>query len=181
MPRNYNIIYSQLVEDKNDIVGHIAYALYKADKVEFIENFKKENAGKEPIEVELKPFHDISRIQGNLARYKLEAISIIRTFTADIIDDMTGNIRSDIITNQKVIFLEAIEPLKPHSKGKLYFHGTMQSLLGAFAFTCIIALIVLIISISKKEHTVTIGGDNPISIKETTISTSNTTKTILPE
>ena len=26
MSRNYNYIYSQLVEDKADIIGHIAYA-----------------------------------------------------------------------------------------------------------------------------------------------------------
>ena len=29
MPRKYNYIYKQLVEDRGDIIGHIAYALYK--------------------------------------------------------------------------------------------------------------------------------------------------------
>lgn len=42
MARNYNYIYSQLVEDRKDIVGHIAYALYKEDKIAFIGRYKEE-------------------------------------------------------------------------------------------------------------------------------------------
>ena len=44
MSRKYNFIYSKLVDDKDDIVGHIAYSLYKNEKIEFIEAFKKENS-----------------------------------------------------------------------------------------------------------------------------------------
>lgn len=41
MPRKYNYIYKQLVEDRGDIIGHIAYALYKEDKSNTLINLKK--------------------------------------------------------------------------------------------------------------------------------------------
>ena len=36
MPRKYNFIYSRIVEGKGDIIGYIAYALYKDAKIEYI-------------------------------------------------------------------------------------------------------------------------------------------------
>lgn len=41
MQRNYNFIYSKLVESENDLIGHIAYSLYKQQKIQHIEDFKK--------------------------------------------------------------------------------------------------------------------------------------------
>ena len=69
--RSYNYIYSKLVSDETDIFGHIAYALYKADKVEFIEKLK--NEGKEVTEEDLQPFHQISCLETTLERYKVQA------------------------------------------------------------------------------------------------------------
>lgn len=59
MARNYNYIYSQLVEDRKDIVGHVAYALYKEDKIAFIGRYKEEHGGEEPTEEDLQPFNVI--------------------------------------------------------------------------------------------------------------------------
>ena len=50
MPRKYNYIYKLLVEDRGDIIGHIAYALYKEDKIEYINKFKEEHNNNEPTE-----------------------------------------------------------------------------------------------------------------------------------
>ena len=58
MARRYNFIYKQLVEKESDILGNIAYSLYKADKIKFIEDFKAKNGGKEPTEADFQPFHD---------------------------------------------------------------------------------------------------------------------------
>ena len=65
MSRKYNHIYSRLVESKGDIIGHIAYALYKDDKIVYISHFKEEHNGKEPDEDDLKPFNDISSTDMN--------------------------------------------------------------------------------------------------------------------
>ena len=86
MPRNYNYIYSQLVEDRADIIGHIAYALYKEDKIEFISKFKDENGGVEPTEEDLKPFNTISSTQSSLDKYKFIASCILQSFLSNSFD-----------------------------------------------------------------------------------------------
>ena len=41
MARKYNYLFSSLVKDKSDIQGHIAYAIYKFDKISYLDKFKK--------------------------------------------------------------------------------------------------------------------------------------------
>lgn len=65
MVKKYNYIYSQLVEDKTDIIGHIAYALYKAGKIDCIIQFKKEH-GCEPTETDIETFNAISNSQNSI-------------------------------------------------------------------------------------------------------------------
>ena len=56
--KQYNYIYSKLVSDETDILGHIAYSLYKAEKVEYLEKL----AGKKDVDTQkaLDHFHQIS-------------------------------------------------------------------------------------------------------------------------
>lgn len=91
MVRNYNFIYSHLVENKEDILGHIAYSLYKAEKVEFIEGFKKEN-NREPREEELKPFHRASCSAGSLERFRQMAFNILQDFTSETLHRAIENV-----------------------------------------------------------------------------------------
>ena len=72
MSRQYNFIYSKLVESETDIIGHIAYSLYKTDKIDFINNFKENNA-KDPEEEDFNLFHITLGVEGQLERYKIEA------------------------------------------------------------------------------------------------------------
>lgn len=37
-----NLIYSKLVEDDADIIGMVAYGIYKRHKIEFIDSIRKE-------------------------------------------------------------------------------------------------------------------------------------------
>lgn len=176
MARSYNYIYSNLVEDNNDIVGHIAYALYKADKIHFIENFKKDNSGNEPDEKDLKPFHDTTSCPGNLERYKLTAIHILQNFTNDTLHEMIQEIEQDAINRNKDELLKIVEPLKPPGLMKSYFHGALQSLIGAFAFMIIIAGLLFFVSLSTKQYTFTIGGNGNAKIENSTTIQSDTTK-----
>ena len=38
--KQYNFIYSKLITGKDDVVGMLAYSIYKQHKIEFIEDFK---------------------------------------------------------------------------------------------------------------------------------------------
>lgn len=75
----YNFIYKTLVKDEDDIIGIIAYAFYKRQKIEFIENFITQN-GKDPNDNDLKTFHQISNSQSQLESYRASAINLAKEF-----------------------------------------------------------------------------------------------------
>lgn len=57
--REYNFIFEKIVGGPDDIVGLIAYGIYKKKKIEFIHEFRAKN-DRGPSEAELRSFHDIS-------------------------------------------------------------------------------------------------------------------------
>lgn len=141
MPRSYNYIYKELVEGQNDIVGHIAYSLYKADKIKFIEKFKADHRGIDPTEADLKPFHDASCLEGALERYKLTAMSILQQFLDYSLEESTKQIEENCVNNHKQMLTEVVSGLKPMGGGKQFLFGMSQSIVGAFAFAIILAAI----------------------------------------
>ena len=42
--KQYNFIYSKLVTSQDDVIGLLAYSIYKRHKIEYIEDFKKKLA-----------------------------------------------------------------------------------------------------------------------------------------
>lgn len=166
MARSYNYIYSSLVESNSDIVGHIAYALYKADKIHFIEKFKKDNSDNEPCESDLKPFHDTTSCPGNLERYKLTAVQILQNFTNETLSEMIQEIEQDAINRNKSELSKIIEPLKPMSIRKSYFHGVVQSVIGAAVFMILISALLFFVFLSTKQYTFTVGGGGNVSVEQ---------------
>ena len=166
MARNYNYIYSQLVEDENDIIGHIAYALYKSDKISYIGKFKSENGGKEPEEADLKSFHDTSSLPTQLERYRVIAVIILRDFTNETLKEMIHDIEEETINNHKESLSDIIKPIKPKSLGNCYFHGIAQSILGGIALMAILCLFIFILKFSETKYTFTFGGDGSTSLQQ---------------
>lgn len=155
MARGYNYIYKQLVEDKTDIVGHVAYSLYKADKVQYINHFKEEH-GREPNEEELKPFHDASCLEGSLDGYKETAISILKGFLDRTLSETVHDIELDVQENYKDNLKEVVAPLVPKSKARQYWNGVSQSVVGAVLFALIVAAVAFIIQFKGAEFTVNV-------------------------
>lgn len=65
----YNFIFSQIVENVDDFVGSMAYVLYKRNKIEYIEQYRKEN-GKEPELEELREWQKAECVKSKLDNYK---------------------------------------------------------------------------------------------------------------
>lgn len=171
MARNYNYIYKQLVEDENDIVGHIAYSLYKAEKIEYINKFKDEY-GREPNEDELKPFHESACVSGSLSRYKYAAISLLQTFMSNSISEYSQQIEQVCKEHYIENIKEACSTLHPVSKGRRYWEGIMQSILGAVAFALILAIIAFILKFKGADFNISIKPATPTT--EIEITTDNT-------
>lgn len=157
MPRTYNYIYKQLVSDEKDVVGHVAYALYKSSKIEYIEKFKQEHCGNQPSEADLKPFHDMSCTPSSIDRYKTKAIEITRNFLDTTLAETVKQIEQDYAANQDRHLESIIEPLKPMEKKKQFWWGVLQSVLGAFFFAIIVAAFIFITSYNKSDDGVKAG------------------------
>jgi len=67
--RQYNFIFSKLVEKDDDMLGLLAYGLYKQQKIEYIAQFKKEH-GRGPSHEELATFHDLTSSPTQIENYK---------------------------------------------------------------------------------------------------------------
>lgn len=148
MPRNYNFIYSKLVEDEDDFVGQIAYSLYKQDKIDHIEQYF-EAQGKEIGEEDLKQFHEMSCKPVLLEAYRIKAENILQDFISDTLEENIQEIEERTIKNQSEILKDIIKPITPASKTKQFWTRVLQSALSALTLSAILALLVLIIYISK--------------------------------
>ena len=165
MARQYNFIYSSLVHDEDDFVGHIAYALYKTEKVAYIEKFKSEHEGKEPTEEDLKPFNDMTSAEVRLQYYLQHAERKFSDWMKDVLDEHGNVIEQDCNANHLSLISEAIKPLKAPSLKWQYFHGAMQGVLGAFIFMLLMCFLLFLLTFSSQQYTITLGGNGTANIQ----------------
>lgn len=159
MARTYNFIYNKLVEDQNDVVGHIAYSLYKAEKVEFIESFKKDHGNNDPTESDLEPFHRSTCLKGSIERYRLTASNILGATLNNVLEETIQDIEKQCRDDHKQMITEVVSPLKSNP-WKQFFSGTAQSVVGAFAFAFILAIMGFINLFKLSDIIVSYQGNN---------------------
>lgn len=148
MAREYNFIYSRLVQSESDMIGHIAYSLYKNEKISWIEGRKKDNGGKEPTEAEFKKYHEACCSEQRINNYRAMAGSILQTFMGGSTDMMAEQVArevSDKVT-QHINDNIANRIPKTESLGSRYFHGIMQSILAAVILAVVIWLLIVVVS-----------------------------------
>ena len=150
--REYNDIYSKLVSDETDILGHIAYSLYKAEKVEYLEKLAKDKT--EIEEKDLCHFHKISCLDTTIERYKLQAQTIFLDYLNEVLENHKEDIKSDYLANQRKLLGEVVRPLKPK-----FWDGVLQSIVGAFFFAIILAAFAFVYTFSKDDTSVKTGSD----------------------
>lgn len=166
LQRKYNYIYSKLVNDETDIFGHIAYALYKRDKVKFIESFKAN--GKEPTEEDLELFHQISCLETTLDRYQVQASVIMDAFLNEVLKKHRSDIEKKYVEEQNKRLGEVVRPLKPN-----FWYGVLQSIIGAFIFAIILAAFAFVYTFSKSDSSVVVGSEAAKGIQVPSVQTDS--------
>lgn len=144
MARQFNYIYMKLVKNENDLLGQIAYSLYKRKKVQFLENWKKAHPEQEIEEDELNTFHNSESTKEALNEYRTKANILLQNFMNTLLEDDRKTIEKACKQNQQAILAEIISPLVPEPQPSLreqYLHGTAQSVLGAIVFAILVAVI----------------------------------------
>lgn len=129
---NYNFIYRQLVDDDNDILGIIAYSLYKRQKIEFIENFKKKY-GQEPQEADFKSFNEFSSSDLQLNSYINEASALAKTF-------LDSSLAEEAAVLDKQYSDESTAKIKA-AKPSFWF-GVWQGVVASFIFVILVGILV---------------------------------------
>lgn len=112
-------VFTALVNDKNQPLELMAYAIYKADKNEIAESLKSAQATKEQIEKELKQFHDSTlRSPGLLQSYHSRA----RALGENLIDELKSGIKSEARQD----FIERVDQVVKSEKGFFYSIGAFM-------------------------------------------------------
>lgn len=138
MQRNYNYIYSRLVENEFDVVGHIAYSIYKKQKIEYIE--KQKELGQEPTDSDLIPFNTLSSSNTSIETYRMKAELIVQGMIDNVMEEAIADIEEQAVKKQANILSEIIKPFEPK-----FWHNVGAGIVSALIFAGLIAIITIII------------------------------------
>lgn len=119
MASTHNYIYENLVKNDKDILGIIAYGIYKKHKIEFIDKIKKEQ-GRIPTDEECRSFFVFSTTETQLDSYRDQAEMLLSEavgniareeiveFEKEMLKNYKKEISSCVPSNMKTFWLSAI-------------------------------------------------------------------------
>ncbi len=142
MAKKYCSIFSKLVQNDNDMIGHIAYSLYKAEKVRFISEYKEENKVDIVPDEVVQGFAVGRESQTCLDHYRGMAESILQDFMGGSFDDMSEQVISEVTERLTKHIDDNVTPDLPkkESWGVKFLNGCLQSIGGAIALSVIVWL-----------------------------------------
>jgi len=136
-----NFIYSELVQSDDDLVGLVAYGIYKRHKIEFIEKFKREN-NRPPYDSECKAFFASSTAPSQLSKYRNEAedllVDMVMNSTKEELERARQEIQADYQRNLKAVLPSNIKTV-------------LLSLAGTVVFSIILGISALLLATSEKS------------------------------
>ena len=127
--QNYNRIYELLVSGENDLVGQIAYAVYKQQKIDKIKRFI-ENNGRIPEKSDLSSFTENAASEKQLGFYKEHALSILREFLEYTLDDQVNEIEAQ----KKADYDKRINDILNRGTPKGFMYGVWLGVFASFIF-----------------------------------------------
>jgi len=130
------------------MIGHIAYSLYKSNKIEFIRQFESEN-DRPPDEGELDAFHKSSKT--SLPALRIQARTILGNFIKITTGQYIKSIEQQVWARQETILKGIVDPIIPKQKG--HWDGFWMSVIVKGAQTIVVAffLFLLIFAASAKK------------------------------
>lgn len=130
--------YSSLVQSDADLVGHVAYALYKRDKLKFCDGFKAKN-GRALSPQELEIFIQGCNLDTRLQGYRAEAEQLLETMTEFQLEDAIAQVKAD--ANQELA--------NRLSESKSWWRSIAEALIGSVVVAVVWAALVLLLYTNK--------------------------------
>lgn len=136
--RKYNPIYQLLVQGDDDLIGQVAYALYKKEKHTWVEQFLKEQ-GIEPTDDQVADFHRIVCSEESRYRFRLQAQRIVLRTIDSLTAETLQQAQERLDHNHREQLSKIIAPLIPS-----FWSGVGQGIVASFLFSLLIVLTILI-------------------------------------
>lgn len=104
LPAPGHTAYSSLVEGDDDLVGLIAYSLYKSDKLAYL-NKHKQDTSASPTEQELMAFSRTCTLPGPVSAYRAKATYLLQemydALMEDAVQELEEKYKNKLITELK--------------------------------------------------------------------------------
>lgn len=136
----FNKVYSKLVEDHTDIVGLIAYGLYKSDKRQCIIDHKSKNGDKNPTKDQMTKIENLLSVR--LDYYQDKANQLLDTTVEQLITLNKDNIYINYFKSEEFEKLEnKITELEKNTKPKSFWSELLIEISGNVAWLIIVIII----------------------------------------
>lgn len=132
-------VYSLFVSAHDDLVGLIAYSLYKQQKIDFLLQFEKDH-GRKPTMGEVHMFCSTFRNPMQVSMLENRASELLSLMTGEILRGREKEI-------SKIYEAQLDDRL---SKGPGFWSGVWNGVVGNIAFTALLALALLVLSAADK-------------------------------
>ena len=149
MARKYNYIFKKLVDDETDLIGLVAYGLYKNNKIEYLENFKVKN-GREPTEDELEHFNEHSCTDSSLSNYIKVAETNINDLMNETVYQEVEKQKNEFFNNQTTEIKKIVSDLKPKSPWDGFGMRVLQSFISSILVASLVFFIIFILKSSQE-------------------------------
>lgn len=136
----YNEVYEKLVTEPGDLVGMIAYALYKDSKRDWLQRFEQEE-GRRPDVGET--FNGYVRAQGagELARLRNQAEDLLAEYAGVVVKEITPEIRENAL--QAEALTEAKRLNADVERNTRWYKGIGSNVAGAFVYSLLLIVMVI--------------------------------------
>lgn len=146
MDNQYNYIYEKLVTSEDDVLGLIAYGMYKQHKIEFISKIKEDN-NREPTQYEYNSFFAASTTESQLNNYRNQAEALLSETVANIANEELGHFEDEMVRNYKNEIKDCIP-----GNWKTFFVSVVAGGVSAFLFAIIAGVFYFIGETSGKSN-----------------------------
>ncbi len=113
----HNLMYEELVSKPDDIVGQLAYCMYKQSKQQFLREFAKRN-NRQPTDEEVRNYVHCAELP-TVSLYKANAKSIFEDYLAQAIQEKLDQFEK----HYKAELWLFIKRHKPETYGERFSHG----------------------------------------------------------
>lgn len=141
---SHNFFFSQIVANDNDFIGFFAYTIYKKNKIEYIEQFKKDNS-RPPTDKELLKWQYEECTNSKKKNYRSLAENKVNKFINELRGDKEKDLKKEKEKNdERKKELDRMERniknrdkycnMKPYSKICQFFLGVSQSFVATLIY-----------------------------------------------